>query len=41
MDIGLSFQEAFQYFKFYENEAKHDIRIFKRGLTVAFEVKNA
>ena len=24
-------KEAFQYFKFYENEAKHDKRNYKRG----------
>ena len=32
--------EAFQFTKFHENEAKHDKRNFKRGLTKAFKVKN-
>ena len=31
--------EAFQFSKFHENEAKHDKP--RRGLSVAFEVKNA
>ena len=31
--------EAFQFSKFHENEAKHDKRNFKRGLTVTFKVK--
>ena len=29
----------FEFSKFHENEAKHDKRGFKRGLTVTFKVK--
>ena len=32
--------EGFQFSKFHENEAIHDKRNFKRGLTVTFNVKN-
>ena len=38
--IGFSV-EAFQFSKFYENEAKHDKRNFKRGLRLAFDPRNA
>ena len=32
--------EAFQFSKFYENEANHDKRSYERSLSVAFEVRN-
>ena len=32
--------EAFLFSEFYKNEAKHDKCIFKRGLNIAFKVKN-
>ena len=31
---------AFKFSKFYENKAKRDKRNFKRGFSIAFEVKN-
>ena len=33
--------QALQLSKFYENEVKHDKNTFKKGLSMAFEVKNA
>ena len=33
--------EGFQFLKFYEKEEKLEKRNFKRGLALAFEVKNS
>ena len=33
--------EGFEFFKFYEKEAKPDIRKFKRGLAVLLDVQNS
>ena len=33
--------EAFEFFKFYEKEAKPDIHKFKRGLAVLLDVQNS
>ena len=33
--------EGFYFLKLYEKEAKHDKRNFKRGLALAFDVKNS
>ena len=31
---------AFQFYKFHENEAKHDKHNFEKGLTVTFKIKS-
>ena len=31
---------AFQFYKFQENEAKHDKGNFEKGLTVTFKIKS-
>ena len=34
-------EEGFEFFKFYEKEAKPDIHKFKRGLAVLLDVQNS
>ena len=34
-------EEGFEFFKFYEKEAKTDIHKFKRGLAVLLDVQNS
>ena len=34
------FLGAFQFYKFHENEAKHDKPNFVKGLTVTFKIKS-
>ena len=40
IEVFVFLMEAFLFSKFYENEAKHDKRNFKRGLSMTFVVKN-
>ena len=40
IDFSIFLVGAFQFYKFHENEAKHDKHNFEKGLTVTFKIKS-